>query len=109
MTDQQSLDDISMLLMRYPGISSARGFQGRDCDEVSIFFRCEELTSLEEISFCAYVANVEVVVGVSSIRMGFEPEDVSGLQFIVKVAEDIPPTDPSTRAEIFGVFLACGI
>jgi hypothetical protein len=106
MTDQQSLDDIAMLLMQYPGVSSARGFtSGSDGSDgkVWIHFRCSEWRSLKAIASCAVAANVVITVGDPDGALCYEAEDVADLPFDVEIED---AQTPPTYCEVFGVFLA---
>ena len=105
MTDQQSLDDIAMLLMQYPGVSSARGFTSGNDGKVWIHFRCSEFASLKAISSCAVAANVVITVGNPDGHLCYEAESVTDLPFDLSIDDDQPKTPP-TDAQIFGVFLA---
>ena len=106
MTDQQSLDDIAMLLMQYPGVSSARGFAADNDGKVWIHFRCREFASLKAISSCAVAANVLITVGNPDSRLCYEAEGVSDLPFDVEIDDHDQPETPPTDSQIFGVFLA---
>ena len=106
MTDQQSLDDIAMLLMQYPGVSSARGFTSGSDGKVWIHFRCSEFASLKAISSSAVAANVLITLGDPDSRLCCEAESVADLPFDVRIEDDNQPQTPPTDSQIFGVFLA---
>ena len=106
MTDQQSLDDIAMLLARYPGVSSSRGFASDRDNNVHIRFRCNDFTSLKSIASCAVAANVPIKVANPGARLCYESDDVADLPFDVAIDDAGPPDDPPTSSQIFGVFLA---
>ncbi len=106
MTDRQSLDDIAMLLMRYPGVSSARGFLSDNDGKVWIHFRCSELTSLKAISWCAVAANVLMTVGDPNGRLCYEAADATDLPFDMRIEDEDQTSTSPTASQIFGVFLA---
>ena len=106
MTDQKSLDDIAMLLMQYPGVSSAQGLTSGGDGKVWIRFRCSDFASLKAISHCAIAANVLITVGDPDSRLCCEAEGVSDLPFDVMIEDDDQPKTPPTDSQVFGVFLA---
>jgi hypothetical protein len=106
MTDQQSLDDIAMLLMKYPGVSSAAGGTSEAGGKVWIRFRCGELESLKAIASCAVAANVLITIGDPETRCCYEAEGVTDLPFDMSIKDYRQPETPPTASQIFGVFLA---
>jgi hypothetical protein len=106
MTDQQSLDDIAMLLMRYSGVSSAAGFSSGNDRSVWIHFRCNDFASLKAISWCAVAANVAITVGKPDGRLCYEAAEATDLPFDVRIEDEDQENDYPTAAQIFGVFLA---
>lgn len=105
MTDQQSLDDIAMLLMQYSGISSARGFAANSDRKAWIHFRCCEFTSLKAIASCAVAANVLITVGDPQSRLCYEEKEVKDLPFVLKIGDDNQDGATPTGCQIFGIFL----
>ena len=106
MTDQQSTDDIAMLVMQYPGVSSAQAFTSGSDGKVWIHFRCGEFASLKAIASCAVAANVLITIGDPDGRLCYEMEGVTDLPFDIKIEDDDQPKTPPTASQIFGVFLA---
>jgi hypothetical protein len=106
MTDQQSLDDVAMLLMHYPGVSSARGFLPDNDGKVWIRFRCNDFTSLKAISSCAVAANVLITVGDPDGHLCYESSNATDLPFDVQIEDEDPTNTLPTASQIFGVFLA---
>ena len=109
MTDQKSLDDVAMLLMQYPGVSSARGWRldGASSDGfVRLRFRCCDFASLKAISGCAIFANVEITTGNPESRLGYEEEGASDMPFELRIEDVDDANDRPTRAQILGVLLA---
>ena len=106
MTDQQSLDDIATLLMKYPSVCSAAGFKSDRDGKVRIHFRCSEFASLKAIASCAAAANVTISIDHPDLSYCYEKEDVKDIMpFRIEIEDDDPPDWPNTSSQIFGVFL----
>lgn len=104
MTDQQSLNDIKMLLLTYPGISSAVVFRIPDRHKVRIRFRCANATSLRSIAACSVWANVQITLGDPDTSICAEPEGVSDLPCDIEIPDE--ESEVPTQPERFGVYLS---
>ncbi|APZ91527.1 hypothetical protein Fuma_01115 [Fuerstiella marisgermanici] len=62
MTDHQSLDDISSLLLTYPGVTSAAVFSVPDRQQVHVRFRCNDATSLKSIAASTVWSTVLITI-----------------------------------------------
>jgi hypothetical protein len=105
MSYQDSLDAIALLLMNFPGVSSAAGFLGDD-EAVSIYFRCADFESLKVIGSCAVAANVPVSLGDPKSRLCYEESEVEDCPFRVLIDDDRVNEGPPSTSQIFGVHLA---
>lgn len=86
-TDQQSFDDIAMLLMQYDGVRSARGFGPDHESKVRIHFRCNDFSSLGAIASCGVAANVAITVGNPRSRLCYESDKATDMPFDVEIAD----------------------
>lgn len=105
MADQESLDTVALLLMKYPGVSSAAGF-AVDVTTVSIHFRCSNFESLKAIGSCAVAANVPVSLWNPDSSLCYEEPGVEDCPFSVVVEDECLEDGPPSASQIFGVFLA---
>lgn len=105
MSYQESLDAIALLLMKFPGVSSAAGFLSDD-ETVSIHFRCADFESLKVIGSCAVAANVSVTLSNPNSRCCFEELEVEDCPFRIFIDDDCVSEGPPSTSQIFGVYLA---
>lgn len=104
MTDKQSLDEITGLLLKYPGITSAVVFRTSDRPHVHVRFRCIDAASLKAIASCAAWANVTIVLSDPSSSICAEKEDSWDLPCDITIPD--VETDLPTQPQQFGVWLA---
>jgi hypothetical protein len=104
MTGQQSLDDIRMLLLKYPGVTSATVFRAPGADEVHIRFRCTEIKSLRAIAAASVWANVAITLGDPNGRLCGEPDVASDLPCDIAIPDS--ETKSPTHPERLGVYLS---
>ena len=104
MTKQQSLDDIKMLLLKYPGITSAVVFRDPDRNAVHIRFRCTDATSLRSIAACSVWANVVITLGDPNMSICAEPRGVTDLPCDIDIPDE--ESQVPTQPERFGVYIS---
>jgi hypothetical protein len=104
MTEPQSLDDITNLLLTYPGVPSACAFRIQDRDEVRIRFRCTNADSLRAIAVAAVWSNVLITLGDPDSNICAEPPGARDLPCDIAIPDD--ETQPLTQSERFGVWLS---
>lgn len=104
MTGQQSLDDIKMLLLKYPGVTSAIVSRASGAADVQVRFRCANANSLRAIAVASVWANVGITVGDPNSRLCAEPDSASDLPFDISIP-DSEATSP-THPERLGVYLS---
>ncbi len=108
MTDQQSLDEIAKLLLKYPGITSAVVFQVPDRPEVHVRFRCVDANSLTAIARCTVRANVSIELGDPDSGICAEQDKSRDLPCDITIPDEeaMDGEETPTQPQLFGVFLA---
>ena len=104
MTDQQSLEEIAKLLLRYPGITQAVVFRNPRQKSVHVRFRCVDATSLKSIASCAVWSNVTIKLGDPDSSLCAEREKSSDLPCDITIPDK--ETKIPTQPQRFGAWLA---
>src|SRR5262249_13633872 len=104
MMDEQTLKDITNLLLKYPGITSAVVFLNPDRNSVHVRFRCVDAISLKAIAYCAVGANVTIKLGDPNTSLCAEREDSRDLPCDITIHDE--ETELPTQPQRFGAYLA---
>jgi hypothetical protein len=107
MTSQKSLDIISLLLLRYPGVTSAVVFRLKDPERIGIRFRCQNIESLRSIAATTPGSNVSIRLSDPNMRICAESKEASGLPCDISIEDT--ETDIPIWPERFGVFIAADL
>jgi hypothetical protein len=96
-----------LLLLKYPGVTSAAVFRLHDRDEVWIRFRCKNIDSLNSIAATSPKSNFSIRLGDPNGRLCGESKEAAGLPCDINIEDT--ESDTPTWPERFGVFIAADL